>query len=103
LGGRGGGGGGGGDAGGRSVYVGNLTFEVEWQDLKDHMRASGDVLCAEVMTMHDSRSKGCSIVEYANINGVNRAIKELNDSELMGRKIFVREDRERGGGGGNGA
>ena len=47
--------------------------------------------------MHNGRSKGCGIVEYADINGTNRAIKELNDLELMGRKIFVREDRERGG------
>jgi RNA recognition motif-containing protein len=53
--------------------------------------------------MHNGRSKGCGIVEYADINGTNRAIKELNDLELMGRKIFVREDRKRGGGGGNGA
>lgn len=25
------------------VYVGNLSWETEWQDLKDHMRAAGEV------------------------------------------------------------
>jgi RNA recognition motif-containing protein len=92
---------GGGDPSHR-VYVGNLAYEVAWQDLKDHMRNAGDVLRAEVMTMHDGRSKGCGIVEYAHADGASRAIAELNDTELMGRKIFVREDREGGSGNGGG-
>jgi len=25
------------------VYVGNLSWETEWQDLKDHMRTAGEV------------------------------------------------------------
>lgn len=25
------------------VYVGNLSWETEWQDLKDHMRQAGEV------------------------------------------------------------
>lgn len=110
---RGGHGSGGGTGGtvpvvlGRSVYVGNLSYETAWQDLKDHMRSAGDVLHAEVMTMSDGRSKGCGIVEYATTESAARAIAELGDSELMGRQIFVREDREGGnnkaaGGGGRG-
>ena len=93
-------GGGGGD--GKSVYVGNLAYEVQWQDLKDHMRSCGDVAYAEVMTMNDGRSKGCGIVEFVSADGAARAIAELNDSELQGRAIFVREDREGGGGGSGG-
>jgi RNA recognition motif-containing protein len=27
----------------RSVYVGNLSWEVQWQDLKDHMKTVGEV------------------------------------------------------------
>jgi RNA recognition motif-containing protein len=44
-------GGGGGGAGqqsgfrgtGTSVYVGNLDYDISWQDLKDHMRGAGNV------------------------------------------------------------
>lgn len=33
------------------VYVGNLSWETEWQDLKDHMRSAGEVcVCAVVCT-----------------------------------------------------
>ncbi|KAL7426053.1 hypothetical protein ACHAXH_000293 [Discostella pseudostelligera] len=101
---KGGGGGGrrGGGGGSRTVYVGNLAYEVSWQDLKDHMRTAGDVVHAEIMAMHDGRSKGCGIVEFATPEGASAAIEQLNDSELRGRLIFVREDRERGGGGGGG-
>merc|ERR1719410_1986800 len=78
----------------RRVYVGNLSWDVAWQDLKDHMRQAGEVLFAEVMTEPDGRSKGCGIVEYAQPSEAKEAISLLNDSELNGRMIFVREDRE---------
>mmetsp|Transcript_25272 Transcript_25272/g.60834 ORF Transcript_25272/g.60834 Transcript_25272/m.60834 type:complete len:172 (+) Transcript_25272:59-574(+) len=92
------------------VYVGNLSWEAAWQELKDHMRGPGgdlEVMHADIMTEPSGRSKGCAIVEYSSPQHAQRAIAELNDTELMGRLIFVREDREdseggvaRGGGGG---
>ncbi|KAI8461793.1 RNP domain-containing protein [Phakopsora pachyrhizi] len=53
------------------VYVGNLAFSVKWSDLK-----------------------GCGVVEFSSRSEAERAIKELNDTPLFGRQIFVREDRE---------
>ena len=53
---------------GRRVYVGNLSWDASWQDLKDHMRGpNGDlnVVHAEVLMDGSGRSKGCGIVEYA--------------------------------------
>lgn len=85
------------------VYVGNLAWSVSWQDLKDHMRDAGDVQYSKVLTDRDGRSKGCGIVEFSTVEGAKDAIEKLTDTELKGRKIFVREDREdgkpRGGGG----
>uniref|UniRef100_I2CPF4 Rnp domain-containing protein n=1 Tax=Nannochloropsis gaditana (strain CCMP526) TaxID=1093141 RepID=I2CPF4_NANGC len=79
---------------GTRVYVGNLSYEVAWQDLKDHMRKVGNVVHADVLEDHEGRSKGCGIVEYDNPHGAMRAIRELNNTDLKGRLIFVREDRE---------
>lgn len=86
------------------VYVGNLSWDVSWQDLKDHMRSAGEVSFAEVMQEPDGRSKGCGVVEFESSEEAKAAIDTLNDSELKGRMVFVREDREtgRGGGGGGG-
>jgi RNA recognition motif-containing protein len=84
------------------VYVGNLSWEVAWQDLKDHMRDAGEVVFAEVMTEGDGRSKGCGIVEYSTPEEAKEACTTLSDTELKGRMIFVREDRETSSGGGGG-
>jgi len=84
------------------VYVGNLSWDVSWQDLKDHMRSAGDVSFAEVMQEPGGRSKGCGVVEYKTPEEAKEAIDTLNDTDLKGRNIFVREDRETSGGGGRG-
>ena len=52
------------------------------------------MLHADVLHGPDGRSKGCGLVEYSAPEEAQRAIQELNDTELMGRMIFVREDRE---------
>jgi len=89
------------------VYVGNLTWATGWGELKDFMRAAGDVVRADVLEHPDGRSKGCGIVEYKTVAGAKNAIETLHDEVLDGRPIFVREDREArgvgqiaGGGGG---
>lgn len=78
----------------RRCYVGNLSWDVAWQDLKDHMREAGEVIHAEVITEPNGRSKGCGIVEYATADDARKAIATLSDTDLKGRMIFVREDRE---------
>jgi RNA recognition motif-containing protein len=86
------------DAGkGCRVYIGNLSWGVSWQDLKDHMREAGEVTRADVMMGPDGRSKGCGIVEYESVEEAQKAVLTLNDTELNGRQIFVREDREERG------
>jgi hypothetical protein len=45
------------------------------------------------MQMPDGRSKGCGIVEFST-RGRGAGCLTLNDTELYGRQIFVREDRE---------
>ena len=93
------------------VYVGNLAFSVGWQDLKDFFRNSiGCVGRVEIIAYPSGRSKGCAVVEFDSVEEAGRAINELNNAEIHGRKIFIREDREgkgfgsagRKGGGGAG-
>lgn len=42
---------------GNRIYVGNLAWTVEWQELKDHMRTVGKVVHADVLQDADGRSK----------------------------------------------
>jgi len=39
-------------------------------------------------------SKGCGIVEFGNPEDAQRAIRELSEVPLLGRPVFIREDRE---------
>lgn len=94
--GGGGGGGfrGGGGGGNRRIYVGNLSYEVQWQDLKDFCRRAGTVVHADVPTGPDGRSKGYGLVEFDSSRDAAAAIGILNEQQLRGRHVFVREDRE---------
>jgi RNA recognition motif-containing protein len=59
------------------------------------MKTTGhEVARANIMTTPDGKSKGCGIVEFATVEGAQQAVLTLNDTELNGRQIFVREDRE---------
>ncbi|KAA1069897.1 hypothetical protein PGT21_006313 [Puccinia graminis f. sp. tritici] len=76
------------------VYVGNLPYAVGWRELKDFMREAGEVSFAEVLMGNDGRSKGCGVVEFSTGEAAQKAITELSDRPLLGRPVFIREDRE---------
>lgn len=78
------------------VFVGNLPYSVTWQELKDHMRQAGDVVHCDILAAPGTAlgSKGCGIVEFATPAAAKRAIRTLTETEMKGRPIFVREDRE---------
>ena len=81
---------------GQRVYVGNLSWNVDKEQLRQHMSEVGDVLYAEVLIEPSGRSKGCGIVEYANASQAALAMERMHNTTLNGRAIFVREDREVG-------
>ncbi|PPQ81132.1 hypothetical protein CVT26_011100, partial [Gymnopilus dilepis] len=56
--------------------------------------AAGEVLFAEVLITPTGVSKGCGIVEFASPEDAQRAIRELSEQPLLGRPVFIREDRE---------
>lgn len=78
----------------RRVYVGNLSYDVKWHHLKDFMRQAGEVLYADVLQLPNGMSKGCGIVEYATRDQAQHAVATLSNQNLMGRLVYVREDRE---------
>uniref|UniRef100_A0A7N0T7G5 RRM domain-containing protein n=1 Tax=Kalanchoe fedtschenkoi TaxID=63787 RepID=A0A7N0T7G5_KALFE len=67
------------------VMVTGLPSSASWQDLKDHMRAAGDVCFSQVFR----DGKGTTgIVDYTNYEDMKYAIKKLDDSEF--RNAFSR-------------
>eukprot|EP00980_Cylindrotheca_fusiformis_P016600 scaffold4973_cov135-Cylindrotheca_fusiformis.AAC.18 len=79
----------------RSVFVGNLDWSVDWQELKDFFNNNGngaEVVRADVMKTYSGRSKGFGLVEFTTEQAAKEALS-LTDQELKGRRIYVREDR----------
>ena len=63
------------------------------------MQAAGDVRSALVTRYPDGRSKGWGLVEFVDASSAADVIANYNDMDLLGRKIFSREDRDTGAGG----
>jgi RNA recognition motif-containing protein len=77
------------------VLVGNLAWSVTAADLEPIMRSAGEVLSVDVLYKPGGRSKGCALVSFANEAGAYKAIATLQDLEVCGRPIWLREDRGR--------
>ena len=72
------------------LYVGNLPWTFNNNQLLDTFKPHGSVISAKVVTDKESgKSRGFGFVEMENDNDANSAIKSLNGSELNGRKLVV--------------
>ncbi len=91
---------------GNKLYVGNLSYNVTDEDLKELFTRAGEVASAKVIIDHvTGRSKGFGFVEMASEADAVKAISELNGQNFMDRPLNVSEarpQRERSGGGGRG-
>ena len=89
---------------GKKLYVGNLSFNVDTNQLEDLFAAHGTVESAQVIMDRDTgRSKGFVFVEMSSDEEAQAAISDLDGKEVDGRNLRVdearpREDRSGGGG-----
>jgi len=79
-----------------NIYVGNLSYEVTEEDLRQAFEQSGQVESVSIiMDKYSGRSKGFGFVEMpSNVEG-QAAIEGLNGKELKGRALNVNEARPR--------
>jgi RNA recognition motif-containing protein len=90
-----------------NIYVGNLSYEVTEEDLKQAFEAFGEVESVKIIKdKYTNRSKGFGFVEMSDNANAESAINDLNDTEIKGRALKVNKARprseNRGGGGGFG-
>ncbi len=72
------------------IYVGNLAYTINDEELKTIFAAYGSVLSAQVIVDRDTqRSKGFGFVEMETSENADAAIKKLNGSEIQGRALTV--------------
>ena len=94
-----------------NIYVSNLSFNVQDEDLREFFAPYGEVTSAKViMDKMTNRSRGFGFVEMSDDEASRKAIAELDGATVENRTIKVmeakpKEDRPArnfgGGGGGN--
>jgi len=89
----------------KKLYVGNLSYNTQEEDLREAFSKSGEVLSATlIIDQASGRSKGFGFVEMAQDEDAAKAIASLNGTSFMDRTITVNEakpktDRSSSGGG----
>ena len=86
-----------------SIFVGNLPFRAEQEDVAELFAPFGDVAnCSLPLERDTGRKRGFAFVEMADDESENRAIDGLQGAELMGRPLRINKAEPRTGGGGYG-
>ena len=85
-----------------NIYVGNLSYETNEDDVRQVFDPFGQISSVRVINDRDTgRSKGFGFVEMPNDAEAQSAISGLNGKELLGRAINVNEARPRSEGRGD--
>ena len=88
---------------GSKLYVGNLSYDITEEDLRDAFGADGRTVTevAIVMDRDTGRPRGFAFVTMGSNADAKAAISALDGNSLKGRNLKVSEAQERSSGGGN--
>jgi RNA recognition motif-containing protein len=79
-----------------NIYVGNLDYKVNENDLEDLFQEYGTVSSSKIITdKYNGRSKGFGFITMESSDEANKAISELNGTSYEDRDIVVNEARPR--------
>ncbi len=86
-----------------SIFVGNLPFRAEQEDVIQLFAPYGEVAnCSLPLERDTGRKRGFAFIEMADEAAEAAAIEALQGAELMGRPLRINKAEPRGGGGGGG-
>ena len=79
-----------------NIYVSNLSFNVQDEDLREFFTEYGEVTSAKVITdKFTGKSRGFGFVEMPDNEAAQKAITELDNGVVEGRTIKVMEAKPR--------
>ena len=79
-----------------NIYVGNLSYGMNEDDLRSSFEDHGTVDSAKIiMDRETGRSKGFGFVEMPDDDEARAAIRELNEAMVSGRPLKVNEAKPR--------
>ncbi len=79
-----------------NIHVRNLDYDIKEDDLKDIFFKFGEISSIKIIKNRVAGQPKCSaFVEMPNSPEAEKAIQALNESELKGRNIKVRQSKQR--------
>ena len=79
-----------------NIYVGNLSYGMSEDELREAFAAHGEVSSAKIlMDRETGRSRGFGFVEMPNQSEAEAAIAQLNGKDVGGRPLRINEARPR--------
>uniref|UniRef100_A0A8C7XGI4 Polyadenylate-binding protein n=1 Tax=Oryzias sinensis TaxID=183150 RepID=A0A8C7XGI4_9TELE len=72
-----------------NVYIKNFGDEMEDEQLKEMFEKYGKTLSVKVMTDSSGKSRGFGFVSFEKHEDANKAVEEINGTELNGKTVFV--------------
>ncbi len=86
-----------------NIFVGNLSFDTSQDELQTAFAEFGAVERVNIVTDRDTgQPRGFAFVEMTEKDAAEKAIAQLNGTELGGRALNVNEARPKPTGGGRG-
>ncbi|KAJ5212427.1 uncharacterized protein N7498_004073 [Penicillium cinerascens] len=78
------------DRTGKSVFLGNIPYNLTEEQVKDILSTAGTVTKFRLMMNPETgKPKGYGFADFADADAAASAVRNLNDYEIMGRKIRV--------------
>jgi RNA recognition motif-containing protein len=86
-----------------NIYIGNLSYSVTEENLRQAFEAFGQVSSARIIKdKYSGQPRGFGFVEMPNKAEAQAAIENLNGKDLLGQQMNVNEARPRAGQGRSG-
>jgi RNA recognition motif-containing protein len=78
------------------IFIANLNYNLREETLQEIFEPYGEVTSVNIVTDRQTgRSKGFGFVEMPNDDEAASAIEALNNTEVEGRNLVVKESEER--------
>ena len=77
------------------LYVGNLSYDIDEEGLKEAFEAFGAVTSVRIiLDRYSGKSRGFGFIEMENAEAAQKAMEELDGKELLGRELKISEAKE---------
>lgn len=78
------------------LFVGGISWNIEWQELKDVFKEYGEVLHVKIIKDRETgKSRGFGFVEFASVEEAVAAKEAMDGAEMDWRTIKVDYAQER--------